>query len=153
MQETIYGEWTLRAPPVRGAITTIKNLIQAKHPIRVITRRTPNHCPFAEQWLRRHSLAEIPFSVVNSAEQKGSECKKYRIDVYLDNDPEVLKFLIPLVVHPVLFDPYQIASEESWNGPTVGNWKGFRLLIGRVFRAPSKSPSSTFFGRRLRVGS
>jgi len=132
IQEIIYGEETLNAHPIRGALTVIKKLIKTGHEIFIITRRTTEHHKFAEEWLRMHSLSQVPLVIVNSVREKTRACEEYAVKVYLDNDPEITKELVRVVPYPILFDPYGIASEEQWNRQAVRTWKDFLGVIDNI---------------------
>ncbi len=87
-------EWSLRAPPVAGAVAGLRAL-QEHGQVYVLTARLPHRLAFAREWLEQHGAGELADALLSSADSdKLSLCKQYSIGVLVDDDE---RHLIPLV--------------------------------------------------------
>jgi uncharacterized HAD superfamily protein len=87
-------EWSLKAPPVVGALDGLRALHEHGQ-VYVLTARLPHRLAFAREWLEQHGVGEFAGALLSSADSdKLSVCKQHGIDVLVDDDE---RHLLPVV--------------------------------------------------------
>lgn len=101
---TLYGEMTLDAPPVPGALEAIASLPGELY---VISARRPDSAPFALQWMEAHGVFDkIPRERVFFCAKDGDKhahCLTQKIDLFIDDKVSVLDAL-PGGIKKIWFD-------------------------------------------------
>ena len=64
--------------------------------------------------------------------RKLNKCKKLRLDVMLDDDPNVYEELLNTNINCILFDG---VLNEKYRGKKVSNWLEFNNLIERMMES------------------
>lgn len=91
-------EWSLKAPPVAGALDGLRALRECGQ-VYVLTARLPHRLAFAREWLEQHGAGEFADALLSSAQSdKLSVCKQHGIDVLVDDDE---RHLIPVVTRGI----------------------------------------------------
>jgi hypothetical protein len=110
LQRSLYGEMTIEAPPVAGALETIARIPGEPY---IISARRPENETFSRLWMKRHHLDEvIPFERVIFCEEGGGKrahCERLGLMTFLDDRLSYLEHL-PHGMRRVLFDVDGIAS-------------------------------------------
>lgn len=111
LQAPLYTTWTLKAPPVAGAIRGLKTLNKDTY---IISARDKDFIPHAEEWLRKNGVFEIipkeKIIFCASGAEKAPLCEKLNITCFLDDKLSFLNFL-PKLTKKVLFDEDDIAEK------------------------------------------
>jgi len=87
MSDVVYEkEWTLKAPPVEGALEGLKKL-KSLGRVYIVTARPKRRIKWAESWLRHHGvLDQIDGFISAWNKSKRDLCREYSINILLDND-------------------------------------------------------------------
>ena len=129
VRTVLYGDLTLEAPPVAGALEALARLPGELY---VITARRRPSAP-ALAWMKKHGVAErIPPDRVRfcgNKESKNAACLELGIDLFIDDQLSLLEIL-PQSVTKVLYDDDGIATKLSVPGDVhvIGAWEGFSSL-------------------------
>ncbi|MFA6603493.1 MAG: hypothetical protein WCT10_01470 [Patescibacteria group bacterium] len=133
LQERLYKEMTLEAPPVRGALEVLSRL---GRPFFLISARRPETIPFAQAWIDKWLVRDIlpPERTIfcGSGAEKRGHCDRLGVGLYLDDKVGVLQKLSSGVAK-VWFDEHGLADALS---PTadikiVRTWVEFGELLRR----------------------
>ena len=96
------------APQISGAFDALSRIASSGHNIRIISRRNISGAQ-ALQWLDAHGFTSlIPIErihFVRTYEEKEQICRKYDIELHIDDSPEVFDCL-STPAHRILFDPF-----------------------------------------------
>lgn len=131
LQDVLYGELTLQAPPVAGAIETIAAIPAEFY---IVCARTPVNIRFAQQWLGDHRLYDvIPAERIffcGTSEDKRGYCERLGLHAFLDDKLGTLHALPPRV-QCYLFDDDGVAErlEVGSDIEVVRSWADFRRLV------------------------
>lgn len=133
MKDSLYCEWSLKAPEVEGAL---KELARLKDRVYIVSARRAESIRFAQDWLLAHGVydlvpAERIYFCGGDAEKRGY-CEKLGIGIFLDDKISVLDVL-PDPTKKVLFDPDGVADKISVaeHIEVVADWKSFLDIIDR----------------------
>ena len=96
----VYGELTMEAEPIPGAIEGVRELSERSN-LYVVTTRPPERKKLAGQWLAEYDLLE-PFVALLSIQDheipndtKLAICQRYGMKAMVDNDPRHLEGEMP----------------------------------------------------------
>lgn len=132
LQRRIYGRLTLEAKPVRGTLKTIKK-ISRNYNLFIISRR--NNPKTAVAWLKKYKISDIIPSrsifFVKEDRDKNKLAKKLKIDVFLDDKAEVLKYLSS-VPRRVFFNPHKTQKDNKF--AEINSWKEFPAILKKLKR-------------------
>lgn len=132
LQRSLYGEMTIDAPPVAGALETIARLPGEPY---VLSARRPENESFPRLWMKRHHLDEIiPFERVIFCEEgkgKRAHCERLGLTMFLDDKLSYLEHL-PTEMQRVLFDVDGIASRLPRTNDffVATSWEEFAKIAG-----------------------
>jgi hypothetical protein len=95
MADAVYErDWSLRAPPVPGALDALRTLAR-RGKVYVITARLPHRVNFARRWLEMHGVSALVSALLSSAgTDKPTLCAQNAIRVLIDDD---VRHLVPAV--------------------------------------------------------
>ncbi len=120
VRELLYGDLTLEAPPVAGALEALEKL---PGELFVITARKRPSLP-ALAWMQRYGVSErIPAEKVffcGNKETKDAVCRELGIELFIDDQIKLLRLLAPGIVK-VLLDPDSVVER-------VGMTEGIRVV-------------------------
>jgi hypothetical protein len=131
LQRSLYGEMTINAPPIAGALETIARLPGEPY---ILSARRPENELFPRLWMKRHHLDEIiPFERVIFCEEgrgKRAHCERLGLAAFLDDKLSYLLHL-PSEMQRVLFDVDGVSSRLSLpQGMHVAaSWAEFEKII------------------------
>lgn len=133
MRKELYGAYSIVASEVIGARRALKQLVRQGHDVRIISRRHPKSRQFARRWLSLHGFEIIiPASHIHfiaGGASKEALCKKFSIDVYVDDwDFELRHLVTPRV--KVLFGSQ---LKKPFSGVIgVPTWSALACLIAKI---------------------
>ena len=134
IQRFIYGLATLDAPPMDGALETIR-ILAPRYDLSIISRRNTadGGDTIGFGWLERHGVLDIiprdriafvPHHIVGA---KNAVAEKWKISLYVDDQLKILREL-PSVRTRILFDPFDVEkpipgveSRGTYRGSTSGH--------------------------------
>lgn len=138
LQRPVYGELTVEAPAVAGAL---EGLAALPGEVYVVSARRPGNEASALAWMERHGLHRIvPRERVvfcESGREKRGHCERLNLDVFLDDKLSYLGHL-PDSLTRVLFDDDGIAGrlEVPADVRVAASWPAF-VELARELRARS----------------
>jgi len=137
MEDVIYGrEWTLKAPPVKGAIKGLKELKRLGE-IYIITGRSESSIRWAKEWLKKQNVLYLLRGIISASHRsKGELCQEYSIDVFIDDDERYLRKIKKKdVLLKVLIKD---GGPKKWDCPDdikyVTSWEELLLMIKNLCR-------------------
>ncbi|MFH1047222.1 MAG: hypothetical protein V1738_02865 [Patescibacteria group bacterium] len=134
IQEKIYTELSLVAPPIAEALEHIRQL--GGEPL-ILSARRSDTVQHALQWMKQHDLFEvIPVERVHfcaKSSQKGDYCRRLGVEVFLDDKLAVLDVL-DSNVKKFLFDHHDSVRQSGLAHPhqVISGWAEFVNTLERV---------------------
>lgn len=130
LQSRTYDEMSPTAPPIPGAIKSIKELHNRGFELFIISRRKiPGP---AVDWLQRYGILDIipkeKIFFVKKDDQKEKIAQKLKLDIILDDQCKVLKEL-KSVKHTIFFNVHEVDNEGFCE---VNSWKEFLKLVNEI---------------------
>jgi len=102
----LYREETLKFSLCRGVKRIVKQLKKHGHTLYIVSARGSEERLFARIWLKRKNLEKFFDKIIFcSKPQKAILIKKHKIDVYIDDSPEILS-MCPENTTKILYNPY-----------------------------------------------
>ncbi len=134
VHEILATSLTLEMRPSDDAIEVMRRLA-ADHELYVVTARDDAEAAWASRWIARYG-APVTDLVFTSRESKAQSCGRLRLDVLLDDTPEVLTELIAapeLATVPVLFESrFRSGDPRPPALRTVDHWHAFERVCGEL---------------------
>lgn len=106
MSDVVYErDCSLAAPPVAGALDALRALGR-RGKVYVISARLPHRIAFARTWLEWHRVGDTVSGFLSSAgRDKQTLCRKYGIQVLIDDDMRHLACLSRQNIRAILLKP------------------------------------------------
>ena len=129
--EDIYSNVEIK----KEAANVLKRLKTRGNEIYIITARSSNIVPtvknvkkITEEWLKRHGIEVDDIIIAAYGEKKAEMCKKYKIELMIDDDPYNLKKVMAHGINYLLFDDREKYDlKENY----VTNWQQVEKYIER----------------------
>ena len=130
LQRKTYDEMSPTAPPIPGALKSIKELHNRGFEMFIVSRRKiPGP---AVDWLQRYGVLDIipkeKIFFVKEDHQKEKMAQKLKLDILLDDQCKVLKEL-KSVKHIIFFNFHEVDNEGFCE---VKSWEKFLKLVNKI---------------------
>jgi len=157
IQRFIYGSATLDAPPMDGALETIRTLAPL-YDLSIISRRNTadGGDVLGFQWLERHGVLSIiprervAFVPHHTVGAKNEIAKKWSVALYLDDQLKILHELSSVKTR-VFFDPFDVeailpmvnlgelstqftAKVKPWQIIKIKKWQELPALVSKILQ-------------------
>jgi uncharacterized HAD superfamily protein len=140
MVRASHEELTLTAPPMPGARDAIARLAR-DHELFVVTARSDDELPWAEQWVAAHAPA-ISSVVHTNRGPKLDACRALEIELMLDDIPSVLHDLAEAGLGAALIEAeYNRDQPRHERVHAVPHWRDFVALCARQAAASTRPRS------------
>lgn len=141
IQKILYGELSLSAPPVEGALKGLQTLSE-RYDLSIISRRNDKEVALA--WVRKRLnglIKESNIFFVMEDHEKDSICEELGIDIFLDDKIESL-WELKTVKERFWFDRFNVSKEYADLGgiKVISSWEDFVERIGQVRLFPFSKP-------------
>lgn len=133
LQRKIYDtrEYGLQMKIVRDAKEYIDLLISDGHVVSIITSRSDNGLEVAQEWAKNNSI-NLPFVGCGNGVSKSEACKKFALDIFIDDDLDKLSDL-ESVSNLFLFSwPYNESEQLPSHVQRVFSWYDFYNKIKKL---------------------
>lgn len=124
MSAVVYERaWTLRTPPVQGALEALRGLAR-RCEVHIVTARPPRRAEFARQWLEAHGVMDCIAAIVSAADrEKAAVCRERGMVALIDDDRRHLLALAGGPIQAVHFG--RAPQDEAVRCPALaacGSW-------------------------------
>jgi len=130
VKKIIYAEISVNSPAIKNSLEIINNWLNRGIKIYIVSRRKEDGHKPGRQWLKKYLPQIKPANIIfaQKDEDKSLWCLKKKIDIFIDDSPEVLDN-IGDKTKKIIFDRKKIYSQKKF--VAARSWKAIDKIVAK----------------------